>query len=208
MPSLTGQLPAELRSHGLRWLGLLASYAHVIQNLLTTYGSGETQSLRRPPGGPEATVRELGGINSQRHLGLSCGAGYSSHKATTVSRKENLLRNCTHCFLTGSGTDRLCCWVKTFPQLGNKRRLGSSLTGTSRDRDTRGGTEHSRLFRVAITVCGCHSTQSASPVPRHDIRSVLKWSQPKTSMPSLRSHTLTGFWCLLSFAIQCKINKS
>lgn len=136
MPSLTGQLPAELRSHGLRWLGLLASYAHVTQNLLTTYGSGETQSLRRPPGGPDVTVRELGGINSQRHLGLSCGAGYPSHKATTVSRKENLLRNRTHCFLTGSGTDRFCCWVKTFPQLANKRRRRSSLTGTSRDRDT------------------------------------------------------------------------
>lgn len=36
----------------------------------------------------------------------------------------------------GEWTDRLCCWVKTFPQLANKRRRRSSLTGTSRDRDT------------------------------------------------------------------------
>lgn len=208
MPSLTGQLPAELRSHGLRWLGLLASYAHVTQNLLTTYGSGETQHLRRPPGGPEATDRELGGINSQRHLGLSCGTGYPSHKATTVSRKENLLRNRTHFFLTGRETDRLCCWVKTFPQLANKRRLTSSLPGMSRDRDTRN--KEGQNTRD----CSVWPLLFADVIPRnqpylcHDIRSVLKWSQPKTSTSSLRSYTLTGFWCFLSCAIQCKINKS
>lgn len=54
-----------------------------------------------------------------------------SNKATTVSRKENLLRNLMHYFFTGCGTDRFCCWAKTFPQLCKKRKVNSSLGGTS-----------------------------------------------------------------------------
>ena len=62
---------------------------------------------------------------------MTCSPEGPLNKASTVSRKENLLRALVAAFSVGRDTDRLCCQAKTFPWQGKKRKVNSGPGGSS-----------------------------------------------------------------------------
>ena len=64
---------------------------------------------------------------------MTCSPEGPLNKASTVSRKEILLRALIAAFSVGRDTDRLCCQANTFRWQGKKRKVNSGLSGSSGD---------------------------------------------------------------------------